>query len=318
MTDTTVKAKTSGPVRLRQILFEYLMLTIGTVFTTVGLYVFAMPNRFVMGGVTGISIVLAGLLPASFPLTAASMVTIMNVLLLLIGFAVLGRDFGFKTVYTSLLLSGLGMLLEWIGKQGQWVGRVGGTLFPLTQKTVGSVTEANLVLELMLAVILPGIGAAIAFYYNGSGGGTDIIAMIVKHKFKVDSGKALIAADFFIMLVSFTYGMELGLLSALGLFAKSFIVDKVILSMNRSKYCMIVTTHPQEIGAYINQTLHRGATMWKGTGVYTGEEKYILMVVMNARQSHAVRNAIKSYDEHAFIIVDDTSDIVGNGFRPLF
>ncbi len=290
--------------RIKTTLFEYLMLSIGIVLVTVGLYVFAMPNKFVMGGVTGISIVLVELLPASFPISAGGFVTIMNILLLLVGFAFLGRDFGFKTVYTSMLLSGLGMLIEWLGAH---LGD-GSPLFPLTD---------NLLLELALAVILPGIGTAIVFYYNGSGGGTDIVAMILKKYTKVEGGKALICVDFLIMLVSFTYGMEIGLLSALGLFAKSMIVDKVNRNLNLSKYCLIVTTFPEEVGAYINQRLHRGATIWKGMGVYTREEKFILLVVMNARQATVVREEIKKIDEHAFIVVDDTSDIVGNGFRAL-
>lgn len=289
--------------KIRRVMYEYLMLTIGTLLTTVGLYVFAMPNQFVMGGVTGISIVLAEFIP----LSAATMVTIMNVILLMVGFAVLGKDFGFKTVYTSLLLSGVGMLLEWAGTAGL---EAGASRYPLS--------GGNLMLELVLAVILPAIGAAIAFYYNGSGGGTDIIAMILRNKFKIESGKALICVDALIMLVSFRYGMEIGLLSAVGLFTKSFIVDKVNLSLNRSKYCIIVTTHPEEVGAYINRVLHRGATMWRGQGVYTGEEKYIMMVVMNVRQVRAIRSKVKSIDEHAFIVVDDTSDIIGNGFRALF
>ncbi len=288
--------------KFKTVLKEYTMLSFGTFITTVGLYVFAMPNNFVMGGVTGISIALAQVLPEGFPITAGGFALAINLLLLLVGFAFLGRDFGFKTVYTTLFLSFLGMFIEWLGIRNP-------ELFPLTD---------NLVLELCFAVILPGIGTAIVFYYNGSGGGTDIIAMILKKYTKVESGRALIYVDFFIMLISYIGGFEIGLLSTLGLFAKSMIVDKLILSMNRSKYCIIVTTHPEEVGTYINRTLHRGATQWKGLGVYTHEEKYIMLVVMNARQSRVLRGEVKKIDEHAFIVVDDTSDIVGNGFRALF
>ena len=101
--------------RVKTVLKDYTMLSFGTFLTTVGLYVFAMPHQFVMGGVTGISIVLEPFLP-SF-ITAGVLVTILNMILLLVGFAFLGRDFGFKTVYTSIFLSGVGMLIEWIGTQ---------------------------------------------------------------------------------------------------------------------------------------------------------------------------------------------------------
>lgn len=284
--------------RVKAVLRDYAMLSVGTFLTTVGLYVFAMPHQFVMGGVIGISIVLDPFLPAF--LTTGMLVSIMNMILLLIGFAFLGRDFGFKTVYTSIFLSGVGMLIEWIGMKY--------SLFPLTD---------NLLLELIFAVMLPAIGTAIVFYYNGSGGGTDIVALIIKKYMRIEGGKALLCVDFMIMLVSFTYSVEIGLLSMLGLFAKSMIVDKVTKSMLRSKYCIIVTTCPDEIGEYINKKLHRGATMWKGVGVYTHEEKHILLVVMNAKQIRQVRRDIHRIDSRAFTIVEDTSDIIGNGFRAL-
>ena len=286
--------------RLKTVLKEYAMLSFGTFLTTVGLYVFAMPHQFVMGGVTGISIVLSPVFP-SF-ITPGMLVTVMNILLLLIGFAFLGRDFGFKTVYTSLFLSGVGMLIEQIMMSQD------GKIYPLTD---------NLMLELILAVLLPSIGTAIVFYYNGSGGGTDIVALIMKKYMRIEGGKALLCVDFLIMLVSYTYSVEIGLLSTLGLFAKSMIVDKVTKSMLRSKYCIIVTTCPDEIGEYINKKLHRGATMWKGVGVYTHEEKHILLVVMNSKQIRQVRRDILSIDSRAFTIVEDTSDVIGNGFRAL-
>lgn len=284
--------------RVKAVLRDYLMLSVGTFLTTVGLYVFAMPHQFVMGGVIGISIVLDPFLPAF--LTTGMLVSILNMILLLIGFAFLGRDFGFKTVYTSIFLSGVGMLIEWIGMKYD--------LFPLTD---------NLLLELVFAVMLPAIGTAIVFYYNGSGGGTDIVALIIKKYMRIEGGKALLCVDFMIMLVSFTYSVEIGLLSMLGLFAKSMIVDKVTKSMLRSKYCIIVTTCPDEIGEYINKKLQRGATMWKGVGVYTHEEKHILLVVMNAKQIRQVRRDIHMIDSRAFTIVEDTSDVIGNGFRAL-
>ena len=220
--------------RVKTVLRDYVMLSLGTLLTTVGLYVFAMPHQFVMGGVIGISIVLEPLLP-SF-ITAGVLVTILNMILLLVGFAFLGKDFGFKTVYTSIFLSCVGMLIEWLGRRYD--------LFPLTD---------NLLLELVLAVILPAVGTAIVFYYNGSGGGTDIVALIMKKYMRIEGGKALLCVDFLIMLVSFTYSVEIGLLSMLGLFMKSLIVDKVTKSMLRSKYCIIVTTRPDEIGEYINK-----------------------------------------------------------------
>lgn len=289
---------------LLNVVKEYAMISLGTILMALGLYIFAVPNSFIMGGVTGLSMIVSPFLPPW--LTTATLVLILNILLLLVGFAFLGRDFGFKTVYTSILFSVFAILIEKLGTAGLAAGE---SRYPLTE---------NLVLELVLSVLLPAIGAAIVFYYNGSGGGTDIIAMILKKYSRIESGKALLLVDFVIMLVSFTNGMEIGFLSALGLLMKSLIVDRVNLSMNRSKYCIIITTHPEEVGEYVNKIIHRGATMWQGVGVYTHETKYILLVVMNPRQAMIVRDEVKRIDEHAFLVLTDTSDIVGNGFRALF
>lgn len=287
-----------------RVLKEYAMITLGTFLMALGLYLFAVPNSFIMGGVTGLAMIVSPFLPPW--ITTATLVLIVNVALVLVGFAFLGRDFGFKTVYSSILFSLFAMLVEFCGTVGLPAGE---SRYPFTD---------NLVLELILSVLLPAVGAALAFYYNGSGGGTDIIAMILKKYSRIESGKALLCVDSLIMLVSFTHGVEIGLLSALGVFTKSLIVDRVNLSMNRSKYCLIVTTHPDEVGDYINRVMHRGATMWKGVGVYTREDKHILLVVMNPRQAVIVRDEIKRIDEHAFLVLTDTSDIVGNGFRSLF
>ena len=289
---------------IRTVLKEYAMISVGTILMALGLYIFAVPNQFIMGGVTGLSMIIAPFLPSW--LTTATLALILNVLLLLVGFAFLGRDFGFKTVYTSILYSVVGVLIEALGTAGLAEGQ---SHYPLTD---------NLVLELVLSVLFPAIGAAIAFYYNGSGGGTDVIAMVLKKYSRIESGKALLCVDFLIMLVSFTNGMEIGFLSALGLLMKSLIVDRVNLSMNRSKYCIIITTHPEEVGEYVNKIIHRGATMWQGVGVYTHETKHILLTVMNPRQAKIVRDEVKRIDEHAFLVLTDTSDIVGNGFRALF
>ena len=289
----------------RSILTEYFYITVGSIIVATGLYTFAVPNEFVLGGVTGISIILTPFLP-SF-ITPAVFVLALNVILLLVGFIFLGKDFGFKTVYGSILYSLIGIVIERIEPLFP-------SGYPLTADASG---EANLLLELLLAVVLPAVGSAIVFYYNGSGGGTDIIAMILKKYTHIESGKGLIIADFFIMLVSFANSIEIGLLSALGLFLKSLILDRVNRSMNLAKYCIIITTKPDEVREFISKKMNRGGTMWKGEGVYTGEEKAIFFVVMKAKLIKNFRSEIKNIDEHAFTVVDDTSDVIGSGFRAL-
>lgn len=277
---------------------EWFYITLGSIIQTVGIYLFKVPSRFIMGGVTGISVALSAVIPEDSPFTTAWLIMILNIVLLIIGFIFLGRGFGIKTVYTSLLSSAIGVVIDYIPIS-----------LPFTD---------NLVLEMLFAVALPGVGTAIMFYYGASSGGTDIIAMILKKYTRLESGKALMAVDFLIMIVSFTYGMEIGLLSLIGLLIKTFIIDSMIEVMNNSKYFIIITNKGEEIGEFINTTLKRGATMWKGYGMYTRTEKDLLLVVMSPKEAAYIRNQIKAIDEHSFIIVENSSDIMGKGFRTMY
>lgn len=135
----------------------------------------------------------------------------------------------------------------------------------------GPMTDEPL-LELIFAVMLPAIGSAILFRIDASTGGTDIVAMIVRKYTHMDIGQCLLASDILITLAAFfVFGPKTGLLSILGLSAKSIAVDAIMENMNRNKYFTIITTEPQAICDYIVGELHRGATIYKGEGYYTHE-----------------------------------------------
>jgi len=126
----------------------------------------------------------------------------------------------------------------------------------------------------------------------------------------------LFCTDIIIVLISaFVFGIETGLFSALGLLAKAFIVDGVIESMNLSKSFIIITEKPGEISNYIKTTLHRGATVWKSTGAFSDNEKTVVLSVLNRTQAMFLKKYVKFIDKHAFIIISNTSDIIGKGFR---
>ena len=154
--------------RIKRVLEEYMILTVATLILVVGVYVFKFPNNFSFGGVTGIAVVLSAVLPA----TPGSITFIINMLLLVFGFIFLGKGFGFKTVYVSLLMSvGLSAAERWFPMDG-----------PLTDQPV---------LELMYAIVLPAFSAAIMFNVGASGGGTDIVAMILKKYSRLNIGAEL-------------------------------------------------------------------------------------------------------------------------------
>lgn len=270
-------------------------MTLGTVLVSAGVYFFKFPNHFSMGGVSGLSILLGQLIHVPF-LTPSVFNTIINILFLLLGFALLNRGFGFKTIYCSLLYSLLVQVFEWVLPLSQ----------PLTDQKM---------LELFFAVILPALGSGILFNINASTGGTDIAAMILKKFTGLDVGRALLCSDVIIAGATlFIFDIETGLFSLLGLVLKSVLVDTVIESLNRRKSFTIITSCPEIAKEYITQKLHRGATVWNATGAYTGEEHTVILAALSRAQAVALRNYLKQADPSAFLLITNSSEIFGKGF----
>lgn len=278
----------------KRTLREWLIITSGVVIMTAGIYFFKFPNHFSTGGVTGIAIVLGHYIPS---MTPGTFVTVINVLLLLLGFAVFGRSFGIRTVYTSMLMSGLLRLLEIVCPMEA----------PMTNQPL---------VELLFAVGLPAVGSAILFNMNASSGGTDIIAMILKKHTSLNIGLALLCSDTIITLSAcVAFGMETGLFSVLGLIIKALFVDLVMDNLRVKKCFQIITSHPEPIEEYIMKELHRGATQLHGEGVYTHEGKTVLLTVVSRHEAVLLRDFIKENDPGAFMIITSSTEIIGNGFR---
>ena len=180
----------------------------------------------------------------------------------------------------------------------------------------GPLTDSPL-LELVYAILLTGIGSAILFRNNASSGGTDIVALILKKYTHLNVSTALLITDFLIAASTFVvYGdIKVGLYSMLGLFAKIFVMDDILDSMNMCKAFTIVTTKAEEIDHYIVNEMKRGATMYKAEGVYTGEQKQVIITVCKRTEALRLRMKIKQIDPHSFIIITKTSEIMGKGFR---
>ena len=284
----TPMKKQQGAIR------EWLMITAGILIMTAGIYFFKFPNHFSTGGVTGIALVLGHYIPS---MTPGIFVTVINVALLLLGFAVFGKSFGLKTVYASLLMSGMLDLLE--------------VVCPME----GPMTNQPLV-ELMFAVGLPAVGSAILFNLDASSGGTDILAMILRKYTALNIGVALLCSDIIITVSAcFAFGMETGLFSILGLIIKSLFMDLVLDNLMTKKCFQIITSYPEPIAAFITETLHRGATRLQGEGVYTHEGKSVLMAVVSRHEAVLLRNFIRSHDPAAFLIITSSTEIIGKGFR---
>ncbi len=306
---TSVSLTSSDKPKVFKLLKEYLIITFGVLLVAIGVYFFKFPNNISTGGVTGLAVVLAQVLP----LSASNIVTIANAVFLVIGFIVLGKEFGFKTFYGSSLLS---IFLEIFD------------LIPMPEGTLPiTVTPSNPngepILELIFAVTFPAVGAAILFYNKASTGGTDIVAMIIHKYTSLDSGKGLLIADFVLVLLIFfrfeegtvTIAWTTGLLSVAGTIMKSLVVDNMLESINQSKYFLVITTHKEEVERYIIEKLNRSATTWDCMGAYSRKNEFAIVTVMSRYQGYQLRQYIKSIDPTAFVIVTNSSDIIGKGFK---
>lgn len=281
--------------KLKKAIKEYSILTLASILLIIGVYVFKFPNNFSFGGVTGIAVILANI----FPFSASTFTLIINMGLLFFGFIFLGKGFGVKTVYVSLLTSFGFSFCHYF--------------FPMTKPLTHQP-----VLELIFAIILPAISAAILFNVDASGGGTDIIAMILKKYSHINIGTALFFVDSLITAISFfMFGPETGLFSVCGLLAKSLVIDTVIENINLCKYFTIVCNNPKPICDFIHKKLSRSATIFHAEGSYVHSEKMIILTVMKRREAVSLRNFVKKQEPSAFIMITNSSEIIGKGFRGL-
>ena len=272
---------------------NFSLLTISTLIMAVGIYFFKFTNNFTFGGITGIAVLVAKFLPIS----ASDFSFVVNILLLIIGWIVLGKSFAEKTAYSTILLSVSLSLLE----------RIYPMSHPLTNEPL---------LELIFAILLPALGSAILFNIGASSGGTDVIAMILKKYTNVDIGKGLMISDLIFTLAGFlVFNVKTGLYSLLGLIMRSALIDNFIESFNRSKYFHVVTSNATCICDFIQNDLQRGATIVNATGAFTGDDKYIILTVLSPSQAVKLRNFIKEQDPKAFLLVSNTSEIIGKGFH---
>ena len=273
---------------------EWLLITLGTLLVSAGVYFFKLPNHFSTGGVSGISVILSHYFPK---LSAGDFISIINIALLVVGFLVFGKGFAIKTVYCSLLMSGFISLME----------RILPIPAPLTDQPL---------MELMYAIALPAVGSAILFNLDASSGGTDIIAMILKKYTTMDIGRALLCSDSLITLMTFpAFGVRTGLFSLLGLVMKSLLVDMVLENINTHKYFHIITEQPRIAEDYIINTLKRGATELKGEGAYTHQGRTVLITVVNRHEAVLLRRYLRVNDPTAFLLITNTGEIIGKGFR---
>ena len=272
---------------------NFFLLTVSTLIMAIGIYFFKFANNFTFGGITGMAVLVAKFIPIS----ASDFSFIANILLLIIGWIILGKSFAAKTAYSTILMSVALSVLE----------RIYPMSHPLTNEPL---------LELVFAILLPALGSAILFNIGASSGGTDVIAMILKKYTSVDIGKGLMISDIIFTLSGFLiFDVKTGLYSLLGLILRSALIDNFIESLNRSKYFHIVCSDPKPICLFIEKELVRDATIVEAKGAFTGNNKFIILTVLSPGQAIKLRSFIKENAPGAFLLISNTSEILGKGFH---
>lgn len=274
----------------------FALLNLGLVLTAVGIVYFKNPNHFAFGGTSGLSILLADLFPR---INVGGFMWIINIVLVVLGFIFLGVKCMGWTIYSSFALSFFVSGCEW--------------LYPS-----GVSLSGDAMLDLVFAVFLPALGAAIVFDIGASTGGTDIVAMILHKYTSLEIGRALLISDLAIVLIgAYLYGPATGLYCILGMVLKTTVVDSAIESINLRKVCTVVTSNPGPVRDFIVKELNRSATEERAQGAYTHEEKWVLMTVLTRAQAQHLRRFVRRNDPHAFITIVNSSEIVGKGFRSI-
>lgn len=275
-----------------QTLKEYAVITAAVLIMDIGIYVFKFPNNFSFGGVSGMAVVICRFLP----FTASQINLFINLLLLLVGFAVLGRNFGVKTAYVTVLSSVLLNIFE--------------KLFPMAHPLTDEI-----MLELCFAIILPALAAALLFFENTSGGGTDIIAMIIKKYSTMNISTALLVTDLIVVILAFLiFDTLTGLCSVLGLMAKTLLIDKTIERMKLNKFFTIISNNPQPICDFITKDLNHSATLYDAVGAYSDQQRTVILTVVDVKQAVYLQRFIHDTEPTAFIAITKSSEIIGKGF----
>ena len=272
---------------------KFIFINLGTIIMALGLYIFLIPPQLAVGGITGLSMVIKTFFPS---INLGFLMLCFNIILFLLGFILIGKEFGGYTIYSSLILSVTIGIFE--------------IILPSEKILIN-----DLFLNLIFGILIQGIGMAIIFYNNASTGGTDIIAKIINKYIKIEIGKALILSDSIItLLAGLTFGLELGLYAFLGVLINGFVIDVVIEKFDTKIYTSIITNEYEQISTYIKNDLNRGVTYLNAIGGYSNDTRLIINTVLTKKEYNKLKNILSDIDKDAFVVVNLAHEVLGNGF----
>ena len=278
---------TSKKLNPKALIKETLILTIAVAIIAAAVYFFLAPSHTSVSSISGLGIVLSNFVP--LPLSAITM--ILNVVLLIIGFLTCGREFGAKTVYTSIMLPLFLGLFE--------------IIFPNFESMTGSQE-----LDVLCYILVVSIGLSILFNRNASSGGLDIVAKIMNKYMHMELGRAMSLSGMCVALsAALVYDNKTVVLSILGTYFNGIILDHFIFDHNRKRRVCIITEKEEELRRFIIQELHSGATIYEAIGAYNFEKHNEIITIVDNSEYQKLINFINREDPKAFITIYNVSNM---------
>ena len=274
-------------INYAEILKETGILTVAVAIIAAAVYFFLVPSHASVSSISGLGIVLSNFIP--LPLSVITM--ILNVVLLLIGFVTCGKEFGVKTVYTSVMLPVFLGFFE--------------MLFP----NFGSMTDSQ-ELDVLCYILVVSVGLSILFNRNASSGGLDIVAKIMNKYLHMELGKAMSLSGMCVALsAALVYDKKTVVLSILGTYFNGIILDHFIFDNNIKRRVCIITKKEEELRQFITRDLHSGATIYEATGAYNFEKHNEIITIVDKSEYQKLMKFINELDPKAFITVYNVSSM---------
>jgi len=280
----------------KRAIFDYLLIIIGTTFMAIGVTCFFEPNTLVIGGVSGLAIIIAnyaGRFSLNIPLWLTNIV--LNAPLFLIAMKSLGKRFLVRTVFSTIYLSIAFYYTQFL-------------LFPISE---------DLFLSSVFGGVLTGIGSALVFKAEATTGGSDMLAYIIHHTVKhISLSRVLFVIDGIIILMGFlAFGAEKTLYAIIAAYVATKTIDGILEGLSFAKAAFIISDYSKSIADTVMHDLRRGVTSLNGEGMYTHTEKGVLMCVVSSKEMPKLKEIVRKYDEKAFLIVADVREVLGEGFK---
>ncbi|EFK08144.1 conserved hypothetical protein [delta proteobacterium NaphS2] len=269
----------------KQALWNLLLMAVGSTICAVAVNGILLPQQFFGAGFTGVALVIHYLFP---PLPMGGIYLILNIPLFLLGWFYVGRRFFFYSIGGMLFFSGA---LQWVN-----------VLVPVHDK----------ILSAVLAGIISGVGAGITLRSLGSGGGMDILSVILLKRFSVRLGTTMLSMNSLVLLAgAILFSLDATLYTLIFIFVSSYIINLVVMGLSQRKAVMIISPQWKKISREIVDRVHRGLTIVEGKGGYSGQKVQIIYTVVAFQELPRLKRLIRSIDPDVFMVVSETLEVMG-------